>query len=149
MLAYPEDFGVTEEHAMLRKAARSFLQERSPRSAVRRLVESGARWDRDVWRAMDELGWLGVLVPEDEGGAGLGHLHLAILLEETGRALLPSPLLVSTLATMVSGERATASCRCASSSRPSQARAGVRSVRSSRATGRWRSRSRTSSCSAS
>ena len=108
MLSYPADFGVTEEHAMLRTAARSFLAERCSRAAVRKLVESGAGWDRDLFGELDRLGWLALLVPEAEGGAGLGQLHLALLLEEMGRALLPSPFFACTLATLATGRPARA-----------------------------------------
>jgi alkylation response protein AidB-like acyl-CoA dehydrogenase len=94
----PTDFGFTQEHEILRDSARRFLQARCPASEVRRLGEDPVGHDPKLWKELAELGWLGLVLPEEHGGAGLGHLHLALLLEETGRALLPSPLLGCLLA---------------------------------------------------
>jgi alkylation response protein AidB-like acyl-CoA dehydrogenase len=87
----PVDFGFTPEHELLRDSARRFLEARCPVSEVRRLAEDPLGHDPKLWRDLAELGWLGLVLPEAHGGAGLGHLHLALLLEEMGRALLPSP----------------------------------------------------------
>ena len=87
----PADFGFTPEHELLRDSARRFLEARCPASEVRRLGEDPLGHDPKLWRDMAELGWLGLVLPEEHGGAGLGHLHLALLLEEMGRVLLPSP----------------------------------------------------------
>jgi len=94
----PADFGWTEEHEVLRQSARRLLEERCPISEVRRLAASPLGHDPALWKEMARLGWLGLVVPEAHGGAGLGHLHLALLLEETGRRLLPAPLLATVLA---------------------------------------------------
>jgi alkylation response protein AidB-like acyl-CoA dehydrogenase len=94
----PADFGFTPEHELLRDSARRFLEERCPVSEVRRLAEDPLGHDPKLWRDLAELGWLGLVLPEQHGGAGLGHLHLALLLEEMGRALLPSPFLGCLLA---------------------------------------------------
>jgi alkylation response protein AidB-like acyl-CoA dehydrogenase len=87
----PIDFGFTQEHELLRDSARRFLEARCPASEVRRLGDDPLGHDPKLWRDMAELGWLGLVLPEEHGGAGLGHLHLALLLEEMGRVLLPSP----------------------------------------------------------
>jgi alkylation response protein AidB-like acyl-CoA dehydrogenase len=87
----PIDFGFTQEHELLRDSARRFLEARCPVSEVRRLADDPLGHDPKLWRDMAELGWLGLVLPEAHGGAALGHLHLALLLEEMGRALLPSP----------------------------------------------------------
>jgi alkylation response protein AidB-like acyl-CoA dehydrogenase len=92
----PADFGFAEEHEVLRQSARRFLEERCPLSEVRRLAESPRGHDPALWKEIAGLGWLGL--PEAHGGAGLGHLHLALLLEETGRRLLPAPLFAAILA---------------------------------------------------
>jgi alkylation response protein AidB-like acyl-CoA dehydrogenase len=89
-----------EEHAQLRTEARRWLDERFPIARVRALAESDAGEDPADWRELAALGWLGLCVPEKHGGAGLGAVHLAVLLEETGRRLLPCPLLSSTLAAL-------------------------------------------------
>jgi alkylation response protein AidB-like acyl-CoA dehydrogenase len=101
MATYPQiptDFGFTEEHELLRQEARRFLAERCPFSEVRRLAESPDGFDPGVWKELGELGWVGLVIPEQHGGAGLGSLHLALLLEEMGRSLLPSPFLASLFA---------------------------------------------------
>ncbi len=94
----PTDFGFTEEHDLLRQSARRFLDERCTIQEVRRFSESAIGHDPQLWKEVAALGWLGLVLPEASGGAGLGHLHLALLLEETGRRLLPAPLLASALA---------------------------------------------------
>jgi alkylation response protein AidB-like acyl-CoA dehydrogenase len=93
----PVDFGFTEEHEVLRQAARRFLEERCPMAEVRRLAESPLGHDPALWKEIAHLGWLGLVLPEAHGGAGLGHLHLALLLEETGRRLLPAPVYAALL----------------------------------------------------
>lgn len=97
-LEVPSDFGFTEEHALLRGEARRFLSERVPIAELRRLVDAGARLDRGLWKEIAGLGWVGLVLPERFGGAGLGWLHLTILMEEMGRRLLPGPYLGSLLA---------------------------------------------------
>jgi len=94
----PSDFGFTEEHALLREQARRFLAERWPIAELRRLADSGGRFDPGLWKEMAQLGWVGLVLPERWGGAGLGWLHLEILLEEMGRRLVPGPFLGSLLA---------------------------------------------------
>jgi alkylation response protein AidB-like acyl-CoA dehydrogenase len=86
-------FAFTDEQESLRREARSFLAERFPPERVAELADSEAGWDPSSWQALAELGWLGVSVPEDHGGAGLGFLEEAVLLEELGRALYPGPYL--------------------------------------------------------
>ena len=99
----PESFGFDEDHELLRDSARRFLEEHCPIEAVRRLAGDPAGYDPAVWKEMAELGWTGLSVAEEHGGAGLGHLHLALLFEETGRRVLPSPLLGTTLASLALG----------------------------------------------
>jgi acyl-CoA dehydrogenase len=89
-----------EEHALLRAEARRWLDERFPIARVRTLADGSDGEDPADWKQLADLGWLGLVVPEKHGGAGLGAVHLAVLLEETGRRLLPAPLLSSTLAAL-------------------------------------------------
>ena len=73
---------------------------------VRELMEDPRGYCPNLWGQMAELGWLGLLIPESLGGAGLGFVDLVAILEETGRSLLPSPLfatLQGTLAVLRAG----------------------------------------------
>lgn len=72
----------------IRDSARDFLQRRDQRQRKR----GGATADRDYWREIAEVGWLGMSVPEAQGGLGLGWRAMAAVLEEAGRAQLPEPL---------------------------------------------------------
>ncbi|HJQ75361.1 MAG TPA: acyl-CoA dehydrogenase family protein [Gaiellaceae bacterium] len=85
------DFSFTEEQQELKSQARSYLAERFPSERVAELADSDAGWDPASWHELAELGWLGVSVPEEQGGAGLGFVEEALLLEELGRALYPGP----------------------------------------------------------
>jgi alkylation response protein AidB-like acyl-CoA dehydrogenase len=84
-------FAFTPEQEALRAEARRYLEARFPAERVAELADSEAGWDQASWGELAELGWLGVSVAEEEGGAGLGFLEEAVLLEELGRALYPGP----------------------------------------------------------
>jgi alkylation response protein AidB-like acyl-CoA dehydrogenase len=90
---------LTEEQTMLRDSAKSWTQEASPVSKLRALRDSnsGQSFDPAVWAQMGEMGWSGVLVPEEQGGSAFGYLGLGLILEETGRTLTASPLLSTAL----------------------------------------------------
>ena len=89
-------FSFSDEQQELRRVVRRFCEERSPTTEVRRLMESERGYDPGTWRKLcDELGLAGVHVPEAFGGQGFGFAELAIVLEETGRALLCAPYLSS------------------------------------------------------
>ena len=80
------------EHDELRSVVRDFLGEKSPGSAVRRLMEAGERRDEEVWALLaGQLGLTGIAIPERHGGAGYGPAELGIVLEEMGGALLVAP----------------------------------------------------------
>ena len=87
-----------EDHALLRDAARRWLAERVTPAALRRLAGDARGDDPSHWAQLGELGWTALVVPEKCGGAGFGAVHLAVIAEETGRKLLPSPLLATLLA---------------------------------------------------
>lgn len=84
---------LTEEQEMLRDSARGYLAEHAPVAHLRRLRDGrdATGFSRDLWRGFAEMGFAGVLVPEQLGGVGLGHVEAGVLLEEMGRALTPSP----------------------------------------------------------
>ena len=90
----------SEEHTLLRNEVRRWLAERCPTTAVRRFADDPRGDDSTWWKELAELGWLGLVVPAEYGGSGLSFTHLAVLLEEAGRSLLPAPLLSTTLAAM-------------------------------------------------
>jgi len=92
------NFGFTEEQDFLRDAVRKFVDGRCPIPEVRKLMETENAHSDALWKEMAELGWLGLLTPEEHGGAGLSWVDFVVLLEETGRTLLPSPLVSNTLA---------------------------------------------------
>ena len=77
---------------MFKDSAAGFLSGADQRQRVRELEAAGGGFDRAVWREIAELGWLSVIVPEDDGGIGLGVAELVAITEEAGRHLLPEPL---------------------------------------------------------
>lgn len=84
------DFDFSEEQEILKKSARDFLTAECPVSLVR-AVESDRGYAEGLWKKMAELGWLGLIVPEEFGGTGGSFLDLGILVEEMGRFLAPVP----------------------------------------------------------
>jgi alkylation response protein AidB-like acyl-CoA dehydrogenase len=92
------NFGFTQEQEMLGTEARRLLQLESPMAEVRRVAGTPQGYDSGLWQQLAALGWLGLLVPQRCGGAGLGWVDVIVLLEVTGRGLLPSPLLSTMLA---------------------------------------------------
>jgi alkylation response protein AidB-like acyl-CoA dehydrogenase len=92
------NFGFTAEQEILRSGARKFLDEHAPMERVRKIVEGEDGFDRELWRRMGEMGWIGLTIPEELGGAGADLVTLVVVLEETGRTLFPSPLVSTVLA---------------------------------------------------
>jgi alkylation response protein AidB-like acyl-CoA dehydrogenase len=92
------NFGFSQEQDLLRQEVRKFLDEQCPLPEVRRVMATGIGHSPAHWKQLGELGFLGLVIPEEFGGAGLGWEDLVILLEETGRSLFPSPLISTTLA---------------------------------------------------
>ena len=89
------DLGLDESQQMLKASAREFLEAECPDTYVRDMEEDERGYTPEMWGRLAEQGWLGLIFPESYGGVGLGFLDLAILLEETGRALLPGPFFSS------------------------------------------------------
>ena len=88
---------LNEEQSMLRDAAKSWTQERSPVTAFRKMRDSGVEigYDAKAWNEMAEMGWAGVIIPEEYGGSAFGYLSIGLILEEMGRNLAASPLIAS------------------------------------------------------
>jgi len=86
---------LTEEQTMLRDSARGFIGDHAPVSHLRQLRDSNdaTGFSRDLWRRFAEMGFAGLLVPEQFGGSGLGCVEAGVVMEEIGRTLMPSPFL--------------------------------------------------------
>jgi alkylation response protein AidB-like acyl-CoA dehydrogenase len=91
-------FDLTDEQQAIRSTARDFLAARCKSERIRELAESEHGFEQSDWMEMAELGWPGLALPEEWGGQGLGIVDLAVLFEEMGYALAPSPLLSTTVA---------------------------------------------------
>jgi len=86
---------LSEDQLILKQSAADFVKKESPLSRVRKLRDERDPdgFSRALWRKMAELGWQGILIPEQYGGLSMGYADLACVLEEFGRNLLPEPLL--------------------------------------------------------
>ena len=91
---------LNDEQTMLRDTAKDFVAEHAPVSHMRALRDSkdAAGFSRDLWKQFAEMGFTGILIGEDQGGLGLGHVEAGIVLEEIGRNLSPSPFLTTAIA---------------------------------------------------
>ncbi|GAM98109.1 acyl-CoA dehydrogenase family protein [alpha proteobacterium U9-1i] len=86
-------FTLNEEQTLLRDAARDFCREQAPVARLRKLRDDKKNGvDPELWREMATMGWAGILVPDEYGGAGLGYVGLGLVLEAAGRTLAASPL---------------------------------------------------------
>jgi alkylation response protein AidB-like acyl-CoA dehydrogenase len=86
---------LTDEQTMLRDTARQFVAETAPVGHMRALRDANdaSGFSRDLWKQFAEMGFTSILIPEAEGGLGLGHVEAGVVLEEIGRNLTPSPFL--------------------------------------------------------
>src|SRR5690349_12147012 len=82
---------------MLRQSARTLLEKECPSAVVRKLMEDERGFDPALWKKMAELGWLGLIIPEEYGGGGLSYVDLVLIMEEMGRVVLPSPFIWSVI----------------------------------------------------
>ena len=85
------DFEFTDDQELLRATARRFLTERASTAYVRDMLDDERGTTDDVWSGLSALGVTGLLVPEVHGGAGMGMVDVAVVLEELGRAVHPGP----------------------------------------------------------
>jgi len=90
-------FDLTDEQAAIKATAHDFLAARFKSERVREVAASADGLDEAGWKEMAELGWTGLALPEEWGGQGLGIVELAVLFEQLGYAIAPSPLLSSTV----------------------------------------------------
>lgn len=85
------NFDFSDDQKMLRDQAHKFLSEKCTTKTVRKVFTSGDGYDKDLWKQIADMGWLGTAIPEEFGGLGLGYLELCVIAEELGRALAPVP----------------------------------------------------------
>jgi alkylation response protein AidB-like acyl-CoA dehydrogenase len=92
------DFELSVDQVALRDAARDLLDDHASPARVRAIVDRAAGYDDELWAAMVDQGWLGVELPEESGGLGMGFVEVAVLLEELGRHAAPAPFASTVLA---------------------------------------------------
>jgi alkylation response protein AidB-like acyl-CoA dehydrogenase len=88
---------LTEDQSMFRDAAQRFAAERAPVAQLRKLRDDNdpVGFSRELWKEMADMGWAGVLVPEEHGGVGFGFVGAGLIASELGRNLSVTPLLSS------------------------------------------------------
>ena len=86
----------SEEQDMLRNSARQFVTTECTKAKVRELEKSKEGYSPEIWSKMAELGWFGLMIPDQYNGMGMKLLDLMVVFEEVGRNILPSPFLVNT-----------------------------------------------------
>lgn len=91
------DLGPSEAQQIIKTNARQFLEDSCTTEHVVEMEEDAAGFDPAIWKQVCEFGWAGMLVPEQYGGFGGDMTDMAVLAEEIGRALLPSPLFASSV----------------------------------------------------
>jgi alkylation response protein AidB-like acyl-CoA dehydrogenase len=89
------DFGLSEEQEATRDLARQILEDRVTHERLKEVEAGGDGFDRDTWSELAKAGLLGIALPEDAGGAGLGFVALCQLLEQVGATVAPVPVLPS------------------------------------------------------
>ena len=90
---------LTEEQSMLKDQAHAWARDEAPVTSFRQMRDSGVAdgFDPKTWQEMAAMGWPGILIPEALGGSGMDYATFGVVLEETGRQLVASPLLASGL----------------------------------------------------
>jgi acyl-CoA dehydrogenase len=88
---------LNEEQSMLRDSARGLISDKAPMAHLRKLrdTKDADGFSRDLWKTFAEMGFAGLLVPEEFGGSGLGAVEAGVVMEEIGRTLMPSPFLAT------------------------------------------------------
>jgi alkylation response protein AidB-like acyl-CoA dehydrogenase len=85
------DFELSKDQDLLRKSAREFLSKECPKDRTRELMADKKGYDTKMWKKMAQLGFIGLAIEEEYGGAGGNFLELALFMEEVGRNIVPSP----------------------------------------------------------
>jgi acyl-CoA dehydrogenase len=90
---------LSEDQELLQCSAREFVAGRSALTRIRELrdTDDALGFSRPLWQEMARLGWVGIVIPEAFGGAGLGAMELAVVMEQLGRGLMPEPMLSTAL----------------------------------------------------
>lgn len=91
------DFGLNETQELIRSSAGEFLAETSTSDFVRAMADDERGYTQEFWRDIAELGWLGLMIPEEMGGAGMDMSDMAVLVTEWGASLAPGPLIESSI----------------------------------------------------
>ncbi len=104
---------ITDEHRELGASVRGVLADHGALAANRALLEADSEPRPSFWQVMAELGWLGIHLPEEHGGAGAGLSELVVVLDETGRQVVPGPFLPTVLASAVIAQCGSAEQRAA------------------------------------
>jgi alkylation response protein AidB-like acyl-CoA dehydrogenase len=91
------DFTLNDDQKMLVDTVTSFTKKESPVDRVRKIRDLDIGWDRNIWRHMGELGWLGVALPEGVGGIGGSFLDAGLIVERLGATLVPEPYVPSVI----------------------------------------------------
>ena len=89
---------IIESHRELESVARTFLEKTGARQAARALLDAPDEPPPSFWNEIAGMGWMGLHIPEDFGGAGYGLPELVVVLQELGRALAPGPFLPTVMA---------------------------------------------------
>ncbi len=91
---------LNDDQAMLRDSARDFMAAEAPVTHFRKYRDMNCKdgFSHDLWKQFADMGFTGILIPESEGGLGMGHIEAGIVLEEIGRNLSPSPFLSTSVA---------------------------------------------------
>ena len=85
------DIDFTEEQKMLKETVADFLVSKCPKTKVRELEEDEKGYSPEMWKEMADLGWMGLVIPEEYGGMGMTFQDLNVVLEEMGKNILPGP----------------------------------------------------------
>src|SRR5947209_14886395 len=99
------DFTFSPEQDALREAVRSLLATEAPSAYVRRMIDDEVGVSPELWSKLADLGWLGLLVPEEHGGLGLGLVDAVVVQEEMGKLPFPGPYFSSSIFATVAARR--------------------------------------------
>lgn len=85
------DYTFTKNQEMIKKSAKEFFEKECPKECVRELKQDPKAYDPKMWKKMVELGFQGLVIPEEYGGMQGDFMELMILMEEMGRNIVPGP----------------------------------------------------------
>ncbi len=95
------DFHFNEEQIMLQKTVKQFVTEECPSDFVRDMEADGLGYTKELWQKMAGLGWMGLMLPEEYDGIGLGLIELIVIMEGIGSACVPGPYLSTVLGSLI------------------------------------------------